>query len=76
VARQTARLIAGALLALLAFAAGAQPSSPPRPVDPRYAERLKTWEAWEDVSNAAMGEPQESMKEWIEQLAPGTLDQA
>ena len=41
-----------------------------------YAERLKTWEAWEDVSNAAMGEPQESMKEWIEQLAPGTLDQA
>jgi NAD(P)-dependent dehydrogenase (short-subunit alcohol dehydrogenase family) len=41
-----------------------------------YAERLKTWEAWEDVSNAAMGEPKKSMKEWIEQLAPGTLDQA
>jgi NAD(P)-dependent dehydrogenase (short-subunit alcohol dehydrogenase family) len=42
-----------------------------------YAERLKTWEAWEDVSNAAMGEPkQSSMKEWIEQLAHGNPDQA
>ena len=43
-ARQAARLIAGALLAALALAAGAQPLSaqPPRPVDPRYAERLKT----------------------------------
>src|ERR1700722_17232498 len=40
-----------------------------------YAERLETWEAWEDVSNAAMGEPKESMAAWIEQLAPGTLDQ-
>jgi NAD(P)-dependent dehydrogenase (short-subunit alcohol dehydrogenase family) len=40
-----------------------------------YAERLETWEAWEDVSNAAMGEPTKSMKAWIEQLAPGTLDQ-
>ena len=40
-----------------------------------YAERLKTWEAWEDVSNAAMGEPKKPMAEWIEQLAPGTLDQ-
>src|SRR3984885_3156755 len=40
-----------------------------------YAERLKTWESWEDVSNAAMGEPKKSMAEWIEQLAPGTLDQ-
>ena len=39
-----------------------------------YAERLKTWEAWEDVSNAAMGEPKKSMAEWIEQRAPGTLD--
>jgi short-subunit dehydrogenase len=38
-----------------------------------YEERLKTWEAWEDVSNAAMGEPKKSMAEWIEQLAPGTL---
>src|ERR1700685_579840 len=37
-----------------------------------YAERLDTWEAWEDVSNAAMGEPKKSMTEWIEQLAHGT----
>jgi len=43
VARQTARLIAGVLLAVFALAAGAQaPASGPRPVDPRYAERLKT----------------------------------
>jgi NAD(P)-dependent dehydrogenase (short-subunit alcohol dehydrogenase family) len=40
-----------------------------------YAERLETWEAWAEVSNAAMGEPKKSMAEWIEQLAPGTLDQ-
>ena len=37
-----------------------------------YTERLETWEAWEDVSNAAMGEPKESMAAWIEQLAHGT----
>jgi NAD(P)-dependent dehydrogenase (short-subunit alcohol dehydrogenase family) len=37
-----------------------------------YAERLATWEAWEDVSNAAMGEPKKTMTEWIEQLAYGT----
>jgi hypothetical protein len=42
VARQTARLIAGVLLAALAFAAGAQAPSAPRPVDPRYADKLKT----------------------------------
>src|SRR3984885_1393664 len=41
-----------------------------------YAERLETWEAWEDVSNAAMGEPKKSMAAWIEQLAHGTPDQA
>jgi NAD(P)-dependent dehydrogenase (short-subunit alcohol dehydrogenase family) len=41
-----------------------------------YAERLETWEAWEDVSNAAMGEPKKSMAVWIEQLAHGTPDQA
>jgi len=41
-----------------------------------YAERLETWEAWEDVSNAAMGEPKKSMAGWIEQLAHGTSDQA
>jgi NAD(P)-dependent dehydrogenase (short-subunit alcohol dehydrogenase family) len=37
-----------------------------------YAERLATWEAWEDVSNAAMGEPKKAREEWIEQLAYGT----
>ncbi len=41
-----------------------------------YAERLATWEAWEDVSNAAMGEPKKTMAAWIEQLAQGTPDQA
>ena len=40
-----------------------------------FAERLKTWEAWEDVSNAAMGEPKKSMAEWIEQQVHGTPDQ-
>jgi NAD(P)-dependent dehydrogenase (short-subunit alcohol dehydrogenase family)/ketosteroid isomerase-like protein len=33
-----------------------------------YAERLKTWEAWENVSNAAMGEPRKPGMEWIEEL--------
>jgi len=33
-----------------------------------YAERLATWEAWEDVSNAAMGEPKKSTAAWIEEL--------
>ena len=37
-----------------------------------YAERLATWEAWEDVSNAAMGEPKKTTTEWIEQLAETT----
>jgi len=41
-----------------------------------YAERLETWEAWEDVSNAAMGEPKKSMAEWIEQWVQGTPDQS
>jgi hypothetical protein len=41
-----------------------------------YAERLKTWEAWEEVSNAAMGEPKRTMADWIEQLAHGTSDHA
>jgi NAD(P)-dependent dehydrogenase (short-subunit alcohol dehydrogenase family) len=40
-----------------------------------YAERLKTWDAWEDVSNAAMGEPKKSKEAWIEQLAHATSDQ-
>jgi len=37
-----------------------------------YAARLATWEAWEHVSNAAMGEPRKAMTEWIEQLAQAT----
>lgn len=40
-----------------------------------YAERLATWEAWEDVSNAAMGEPSRTTERWIEQLAHATPDQ-
>lgn len=40
-----------------------------------YAERLAMWEAWEDVSNAAMGEPKKSTTAWIEQLVQGTSDQ-
>jgi NAD(P)-dependent dehydrogenase (short-subunit alcohol dehydrogenase family) len=40
-----------------------------------YAERLATWEAWDEVSNAAMGEPKKSTTAWIEQLAQGTPDQ-
>ena len=38
------------------------------------AECLQTWEAWEEVSNATMGEPQKAMAELIEQLADGTPD--
>jgi len=38
-----------------------------------YAARLATWEAWEDVSNAAMGEPKKTTAAWIEELA-GTPD--
>jgi hypothetical protein len=41
-----------------------------------YTERLETWEAWEEVSNAAMGEPKRTMTDWIEQLAHGTSDRA
>ena len=33
-----------------------------------YAERLKTWEAWENVSNAAMGEPTKPGMAWLEEL--------
>lgn len=39
-----------------------------------YAERLATWEAWEDVANAAMGEPKKTTEAWIEELALGTSD--
>lgn len=41
-----------------------------------YAERLETWEAWEDVSNAAMGEPKKMTEAWIEPLAHGTAERA
>jgi NAD(P)-dependent dehydrogenase (short-subunit alcohol dehydrogenase family) len=41
-----------------------------------YADRLATWEAWEDVSNAAMGEPKKAGTEWIEELIHGTPGQA
>jgi NAD(P)-dependent dehydrogenase (short-subunit alcohol dehydrogenase family) len=41
-----------------------------------YAERLAEWEAWEDVSNAAMGQPKKSATEWIERLIHETPDQA
>lgn len=41
-----------------------------------YRERIATWEAWEEVSNAAMGEPKKSATGWIEQLANGTSRQA
>ncbi len=40
-----------------------------------YAERIATWEAWEDVANAAMGEPKKTTEPWIEQLAHGTPKQ-
>ncbi len=41
-----------------------------------YAERLKTWEAWEDVSNAAMGEPTKSTVAELEQLSLRSSEQA
>ena len=33
-----------------------------------FAERIATWEAWEDVSNAAMGTPQKDSMDWAEHL--------
>jgi NAD(P)-dependent dehydrogenase (short-subunit alcohol dehydrogenase family) len=36
-----------------------------------YAERLTTWEAWEDVMNAAMGEPSKTGAAWIQQTIHG-----
>lgn len=41
-----------------------------------YAERLATWEAWEGVMNAAMGEPRRTVEPWIQQLLRGTPDRA
>jgi len=39
-----------------------------------YAARLATWEAWEDVSNAAMGEPKKTVVPWMEELIHATPD--
>lgn len=39
-----------------------------------YAERIATWEAWEDVSNAAMGMPTKDTMEWAEHLVNRTSD--
>ena len=33
-----------------------------------YAQRLATWEAWEDVANAAMGEPRVVTESWMQEL--------
>ena len=41
-----------------------------------YAERLTTWEAWEGVMNAAMGEPRKTVEPWMQQMLRGTPDQA
>ena len=41
-----------------------------------YAERLATWEAWEGVMNAAMGEPKKTVEPWMQQMLRGTPDQA
>lgn len=40
-----------------------------------YAERLATWEAWEEVSNAAMGKPTQSPPEWLKELSLGAEGQ-
>jgi NAD(P)-dependent dehydrogenase (short-subunit alcohol dehydrogenase family) len=37
-----------------------------------YAERLATWEAWEDVMNAAMGEPKKTVEPWMQQMLDDT----
>ena len=39
-----------------------------------YTERLATWEAWEGVTNAAMGEPKKTVEPWLRQLLQGTPD--
>lgn len=41
-----------------------------------YAERLATWEAWEAVSNRAMGEPRKATMPWIEDIIHRTPDEA
>ena len=37
-----------------------------------FAERIATWEAWEDVSNAAMGTPRKDSMDWTEHLLNAT----
>lgn len=39
-----------------------------------YAERLATWEAWEGVMNAAMGEPKKTVAPWMQQMLRGSPD--
>jgi NAD(P)-dependent dehydrogenase (short-subunit alcohol dehydrogenase family) len=39
-----------------------------------YAERLATWEAWEGVMNAAMGEPKKTVVPWVQQILDGGAD--
>lgn len=41
-----------------------------------YAERLATWEAWEEVMTAAMGEPTKTADPWFRQMMQGTAEQA
>jgi NAD(P)-dependent dehydrogenase (short-subunit alcohol dehydrogenase family) len=41
-----------------------------------YAERLATWEAWETVSNAAMGEAKFVTEPWMEELMQAALKKA
>lgn len=33
-----------------------------------YAQRIATWETWENVANAAQGEAKQNTEDWIEQL--------
>jgi NAD(P)-dependent dehydrogenase (short-subunit alcohol dehydrogenase family) len=41
-----------------------------------YAQRLATWEAWEDVANAAMGEPRVVTESWMQELLQTTTQTA
>ncbi|MFP5232100.1 MAG: SDR family NAD(P)-dependent oxidoreductase [Acidobacteriota bacterium] len=41
-----------------------------------YAERLATWEAWQDVTNAAMGEPSKTLDPRIQQFIQAASDNA
>ncbi|MGC9198530.1 MAG: SDR family NAD(P)-dependent oxidoreductase [Acidobacteriaceae bacterium] len=39
-----------------------------------YADRLATWEAWQDVANAAMGQPTRNAEPWIQQMIQTLAD--